>query len=136
MLKKKKNKVVISASTIIILLALVKLFSFYSADDRTHEQTFQSNYKIFSLNIPSDLNFAGEQVPIENFDVREKFDRELLVNTYWQSQSLLFIKRSNRWFPLIEKILKKNGVPEDFKYLALIESGLMNVVSPAGATGF
>lgn len=136
MINKKKNKIFLSVSTLAILIAMVKLFSFYTADDTEHEQSFQSNYRIFSLNIPSDLNFAGEKVPIENFDVREKIDRELLVNTYWQSQSLLFIKRANRWFPTIEKILKKNGVPDDFKYLALIESGLMNVVSPAGATGF
>lgn len=63
-------------------------------------------------------------------------DRELLVNMYWQSNGLLMIKRANKYFPVIEPILKKYGVPDDFKYLAVIESGLMNVVSPAKATGF
>lgn len=136
MLPKKKHKILLSVITLIMFLGMVRLFSFYSTDDNAHENTFRNNYKVFSLNIPANMNFANERVPVENFDVREKLDRELLVNTYWQSQSLLLIKRSNRWFPVIEKILKKNGIPEDFKYLALIESGLMNVVSPAGATGF
>ena len=69
-------------------------------------------------------------------DIKERLDREMLVNAYWQSQTLLFIKRANKFFPVIEPILKENGVPDDFKYLALTESGLMNVVSPAGATGY
>jgi hypothetical protein len=63
-------------------------------------------------------------------------DRELLVNTYWQSNGLLLFKRSYRYFPVIEPILKSYGIPDDFKYLALIESGLQNVTSPAGAKGF
>lgn len=97
---------------------------------------FFSYYRIHALPIPGSFSFAGEQVPLHVFDVRERFDRELLVNTYWQSQTMLFFKRANRWFPIIEPILERNGLPEDFKYLALIESGLMNVVSPAGAAGF
>lgn len=101
-----------------------------------HVDEFQKNYNIYSLPTPEKIAFAGEKVPLDIFDVRERLDRELLVNTYWQSQTLLFIKRANRYFPIIEPILKKNGVPDDFKYLALIESGLDNVVSPAGATGF
>jgi membrane-bound lytic murein transglycosylase D len=95
-----------------------------------------SHYRIHALPIPESFSFAGEQVPLHVFDVRERFDRELLVNTYWQSQTMLFFKRANRWFPVIEPILERNGLPDDFKYLALIESGLMNVVSPAGASGF
>jgi len=104
--------------------------------DLSYQRYFNDNYKIFSLNTPSELSFGGERVPLEMLDVRERMDRELLVNTYWQSQSLLFHKRANRWFPIIEPILEKNGVPDDFKYLAVIESGLTNAVSPAGATGF
>ncbi len=104
--------------------------------DISYQRYFNENYKIFSLNMPSELDFAGEPVPLEIIDVRESLDRELLVNTYWQSQSLLFHKRANRWFPVIEPILAAEGVPDDFKYLAVIESGLTNVVSPAGATGF
>ncbi|MFM7813178.1 MAG: lytic transglycosylase domain-containing protein [Flavobacteriales bacterium] len=82
------------------------------------------------------MDFAGEVVPLQEADVRERIDRELLVNTYWHSNTLLSLKRANRWFPVIEPILERNGVPNDFKYLALIESGLTNVISPAGATGY
>lgn len=104
--------------------------------DTSYQRYFNENYKIFSLTIPENLDFAGEKLPLEIDDVKERLDRELLVNTYWQSQTLLFFKRSNRWFPVIEPILEKEGVPNDFKYLAVIESGLDNVVSPAGATGY
>jgi membrane-bound lytic murein transglycosylase D len=86
--------------------------------------------------IPDSANFAGEPVPTDIFYVLEQFDRELTVNTYWHSSTILSMKRAARWFPVIEPILAKNGIPDDFKYLALTESGLMNVVSPAGATGF
>jgi membrane-bound lytic murein transglycosylase D len=86
--------------------------------------------------MPPELSFAGERVPMEYFDVHESFDRELLINTYWQSQTLLFFKRANRFFPAIEPILKENNIPDDFKYLAIAESGLTNSISPAGAVGF
>ena len=86
--------------------------------------------------MPEKLDFAGERVPIEDPDVYERLDREFLVNTYWQSNGLLYIKRANKYFPIIEPILKRNNIPDDFKYLALIESGLTNAVSPAGASGF
>jgi len=82
------------------------------------------------------LVFAGEDVPVQNFDTYESLDREMLVNTYWQSQTLIFIKRANKYFPIIEPILKEQGVPDDFKYLAVAESGLSNTVSPANAVGF
>lgn len=94
------------------------------------------DYNVYALSLPKNLNFAGEKVPIENPDIHERMDRELLVNTYWQSNGLLLIKRAHKYFPIIEPILKKNGIPEDFKYLAVAESGLTQIVSPAGATGF
>lgn len=97
---------------------------------------FPHQYKIISPPFPDTLFFCGEKVPLENYDVRERLDREMVVNTYWHSSMVFFIKRSNRWFPLIEPILKRNGVPEDMKYVALIESDLLNVVSPAQAVGF
>jgi hypothetical protein len=107
-----------------------------NAMQRSYQRYFNSHYKIFSLSLPNDLTFAEELVPLDKIDVSERLDRELLVNTYWQSQTLLFHKRAHRWFPIIEAILAEEGVPDDFKYLALIESGLTNVVSPAGATGY
>jgi membrane-bound lytic murein transglycosylase D len=87
----------------------------------------------------SDLNkrfeFAGEVIPTKNFDVRERLDRELTVNTYWHSSTLLNIKKASRFFPVIERILAENGLPEDLKYIAVAESNLSNAVSPAGAKG-
>lgn len=100
---------------------------------KQHETIF--DYNVYALNIPDNLNFAGEKVPLGNPDILERMDRELLVNTYWQSNGLLMFKRAGKYFPIIEPILKKNGIPDDFKYLAVIESGLTNAVSPAGARG-
>lgn len=91
---------------------------------------------VYSIDIPEQVNFAGEEAPLEVFYVREYLDRELTVNTYFHSSTIMLFKRANRWFPLIEPILKENNIPNDFKYLALIESGLENVTSPAGAKGF
>ncbi|NAS30291.1 transglycosylase SLT domain-containing protein [Flavobacteriaceae bacterium R38] len=102
----------------------------------TVEQEVVEEYGVHALEIPEELSFAGEEVPLDNPDIRERLDRELLVNTYWQSNALLLIKRSKKFFPIIEPILKENGIPDDFKYLAVAESGLQNVISPARATGY
>lgn len=108
----------------------------YQGENPEHLQAFADHYRIYSPPLPDALDFAGEAVPLDRTDVREALDRELLVNDFWQSNLLLFVKRANRWFPLMESVLEKNGVPDDFKYLAVIESGLLNVVSPAKAAGF
>lgn len=129
-------------SFLLIPLAMygaIQLFSFSKdevAEKETYQHSFNTDYKIYAINIPSELSFAEEEVPLKLVDVHEKLDRELLVNTYWQSNTLLYLKRANKYFPIIEPILKANGVPDDFKYLAIIESGLTPIVSPAGATGF
>lgn len=102
----------------------------------TLEKSVANEYRISSIDIPEDLNFAGEAVPQQDPEVMERVDREFLVNTYWQSNAMLLMKRAHKYFPVIEPILAKNGIPDDFKYLAVAESGLTNVVSPAGATGF
>jgi len=91
---------------------------------------------IYQVPVPNNLTFAGEKVPVSMFDVRESLDRELHVNTYWHSQTVLLIKRANRFFPIIEPILEEKGLPNDFKYLAVAESALTHAVSPAGAVGF
>jgi hypothetical protein len=96
----------------------------------------EPTYKVYALELPDTLSFAGEKVPLDSPDLRERLDRELLVNTYWQSNMMLLLKRANKYFPTIEKILNEEGVPGDLKYLSVIESGLENVVSPAGARGF
>jgi hypothetical protein len=104
--------------------------------DSTVEESTVNDYNVYALEMPKGLNFAGEPVPVDNPDIYERMDRELLVNTYWQSNGLLMFKRAKKYFPIIEPILEKNCVPDDFKYLAVIESGLTNAVSPAGASGF
>lgn len=122
------------AGTLFILL-----FMFIRAADKspgTSEPELPGRYVVTPVPLPDQLDFAGEPVPLGNFDVREALDMELLINAYWQSHTLLLIKRANRHFPLIEKILSENGVPEDFKYLPVAESDLLNLVSPANAVGF
>ncbi|MEZ4839877.1 lytic transglycosylase domain-containing protein [Flavobacterium sp.] len=87
------------------------------------------------VGLPLEIDFAGEKTPLHIADVRERLDREMVINTNLHSSTTLILKRANRAFPIIEPILEKYGVPDDFKYLAVIESGLANVVSPAGARG-
>ncbi len=105
-------------------------------DDDKQQQLIEQNYKVYSWPIPEYVLFAGNKISLKSYDVKERFDRELLTNVYWQSQTILMLKRANRFFPVIEKVLKNEGLPNDLKYIALIESGLLNVVSPAGAAGF
>ena len=136
-----KKKLILIASIAVVFIGLVFLSAYFyvkSEENARHVPIIitENERRIYSPPIPDTLEFCGERVPLEDFDVRERIDREFLVNTYWHSAMLLYIKRANRWFPLIEQILKKNGVPDDFKFMAVAESGLTNVVSPDGATGF
>ena len=86
--------------------------------------------------LPSSILFFGEKINLEDEDIRERLDREIITNVYFQSSTTFALKRANRFFPEIEKILKDQNVPEDFKYLAVIESNLSEVSSPVGANGF
>ena len=88
------------------------------------------------IEFTDDITFAGERVPLEMFNIRERYERELLSTCYFHSNTMLLVKRSSRWFPVIEPILRKYGIPDDFKYLCVAESTLTNAVSPAGAVGF
>lgn len=103
--------------------------------DETFEKKLVNDYNVYALPLPEHLEFAGEAVPLNNPDIRERMDRELLVNVYWQSNGLLLFKRANRYFPQLEPLLKKYGLPDDFKYLAVAESALEYKSSPAGASG-
>ena len=127
-------------ATIVVLLSIMSIFSFSSkehAENISVLNSLKEKYTIFAIPKPSStIYFANERVPLENPDIWERYDKELLKNTYWQSNTLLLHKRAAKYFPVIETILKKNNLPDDFKYLALIESGLENVTSPAGAKGF
>ena len=106
-----------------------------SADDNIKISNSAVSQKVLAIQVPNNLDLAGEPVPLDMFDVKERMDREILVNTYWHSNSLQLFKLAARSFPVIEPILKEQGVPDDFKYLALAESGLRDVVSPANAAG-
>ena len=120
------------------LLSLCALFIYALQDaptDENFEKKLINDYNVYALQVPSNLDFAGEAIPLKSPDILERMDKELLVNTYWQSNGLLMFKRAKKYFPIIEPILAKNGIPDDFKYLAVIESGLTNAVSPAGARG-
>jgi peptidoglycan lytic transglycosylase D len=123
--------------TAVIISASVSLFNDELTGTKLNpDEQYPQGYRIVTPPIPDQIEFAGERVPIENFEVFERIEREFIVNTYFHSLTILAIKRANRWFPVIEPILKKNNVPDDFKYLGIVESTLENVVSPAGATGF
>lgn len=106
-------------------------------DDVTASGNDYALQRINPPNMPLFAGLAGEEAPMDNFDVRERLDRELLVNGYWHSNTLQLFKLAYRHFPTVESILEREGVPDDFKYLALIESGFRpDAVSPAGAEGF
>ena len=122
----------------LFIFAMQKVPEEQQVSDSIHSENDSrpvKDYNVYAISFPESLNFAGEPMPLNNPDILERMDRELLVNTYWQSNGLLMFKRAAKYFPIIEPILKKNGVPDDFKYLAVIESGLTNAVSPAGARG-
>ena len=99
-------------------------------------EDFNDSHWVSAHPIPTEMSFADEPVPLHNPDIQERMDREILVNAYWQSNAFLLMKRTHKYGPLIDSILVAENVPLDFKYLAVIESGLQNVSSPAGAKGF
>jgi len=115
--------------TSIVIVSGISIFAISNENKNkiTHEGT--------AFYFPTAIDFAGENTPLNIADVNERFDRELLINANLHASTILIFKRANRSFPIIEPILKKNGVPDDFKYLAVIESALLNAVSSAGARG-
>ncbi|MDI9257410.1 lytic transglycosylase domain-containing protein [Flavobacterium sedimenticola] len=124
----KTNKALVSVLSVIILSGILVFgISGENKDKLMREGT--------PMYFPAEIDFAGEKTPLHITDVRERLDRELLINANLDATTALIIKRANRVFPIIEPILAKNGVPDDFKYLAVIESGLVNAVSSAGARG-
>jgi len=116
---------------LIAIVSLSGLFIFALSNEDKNKITHEGTSYYF----PTEVDFANERMPMEIPDVRERFDRELLVNANLHASTILIIKRANRAFKIIEPILEKNGVPNDFKYLAVIESSLINAVSPSGAKG-
>jgi len=111
----------------------VLLLAFNAAEEKGDSRP---HYKWYIPETPKSMSFAGEQVPLERRDVREQLERELLINYYSHINTLHILRMSTRYFPLIEARLRANGVPDDFKYLCVAESSLINQVSRAGAVGF
>ena len=108
----------------------------YEGTDREFLSFDQIDHITHDIELPETMEFCGEEVPLHLFYVRERLEREIMVNSYRHSATILLLKRTTRWFPVMEPIMKKNGLPEDFKYLAMIESELTNAVSPSKAVGF
>lgn len=125
-----------------IIYSAQRIFSRDSVDQKAppvvieETQEKENNYAIKGYPLPTAMTFAGEIVPLDRMDVRERLDREVQVNAFWHSNAIILIKRAQRWLPLLDSILVANDVPTDFKYLAVAESGLDQVVSPAKAVGF
>jgi len=122
-------------SLTVLLFSTILLLNGIGKNESAKEIFTHESYKIKAIKLPKNLNLAGERVPIEKNDIKERMDRELLVNTYWQTNGLLLIKRANKYFPILEPLLKKYGLPDDFKFLALAESAFTDETSSAGAAG-
>ncbi|WP_297336438.1 lytic transglycosylase domain-containing protein [Algoriphagus sp.] len=135
--------VLYSLSLLALILCLVRWNS--KSDNQTviplsgQEKGAQLGMGVDSIRIfpiPEQLDFAGEKVPLDDQEIFERLEREIYVNAYWQSNMILLMKRSGKYLEEMSAILKANGIPDDFKYVAIAESALMNVSSPAGAKGF
>jgi hypothetical protein len=135
---KKTIKFLIGISSLISATVIGISFNKINKAEETIEikQDGRLQYKWYAPQMPSKASFAGEVVPLERWEVRERYDRELLVNYYMHGSLMYILKLSSRQFPIIEKELKAYGIPDDFKYLCVAESNLQNLTSPAGAQGY
>jgi len=124
----------------IIVIAVFQSFTSEKESKQTEDETTIEEQievqKIYAPSLPEKPEFCGEKVDLSDPEVMERFDREMVVNSFLHGSTILMLKKANRYFPQIEKILKEEKVPDDMKYLCVAESGLAHVVSPAGATGF
>lgn len=144
----KTRNILLACGMAIILIGVTAAISFslaqsndeqleeYEGTDKEFVSFDRIDHITHDIELPETMTFCGEEVPLDLFFVRERLERELLVNSYLHSSTLLLLKRTTRWFPIMEPLMEKYGLPEDFKYLAMIESSLTNAVSPAKATGF
>ena len=140
MLKSRRIRLYVISGVILVTGFLAMLFASTGYPEGIAEDPVypagRNMYTVYGVEIPDQVTFAGEIVPLDLFDVKEALDRELLSNTYFHSQTIRLIKLANRYFPQIEPVLRANLVPDDFKYLAVAESGLSQAVSPSKAVGF
>ena len=138
MINRNRNTILtafILISSIILILSVSSGFKGFNNHSKENH-SMDTVYSIKPFKLPDTVIFAGEIMPLTNFDTRESLEREILISAYRHSSTILIIKRANRYLPMIEKILKKNNIPDDLKYLAAAESEYSNMVSPVGATGF
>ena len=116
--------------------ASIPILTGSSQVNEQHSAKSEVPYCVTPPTVPAQVTFDGETIDLRRYDRRERMDREMMAFTYMHSTTMLLIKRANRYFPIIEPILKANGIPDDFKYLMVIESNLNNIArSPAGAAG-
>ncbi|NOT37454.1 MAG: lytic transglycosylase domain-containing protein [Saprospiraceae bacterium] len=120
---------------VVILCLVAASFTFFSYSDKSNNIVESIPQKIIGIKLFSKMEFAGEEVPVKNPDVAERLERELIINTYQHTSTLLHLKLANRYLPTVEKVFREEGVPDDLKYLAVAESSLRNAVSSAGAKG-
>lgn len=134
---KHKHPFIIGAFVFITGCFVYGLFKIYLLIPDYNSLSYQDNNNhSFNLIVPQKLDFCGEAIPTNNVKINRALAEEFYDNTYWKNNSAILFRKAQRWFPVIEPILKQHGVPDDFKYLAVIESHLSNVTSPAGAAGF
>jgi len=123
----------------IILLSLFLLSNKEALTEKNNYDIGQDNnpiLQIISAPLPDHIYLFGEMITLDRFDLRERFDRELNTFTYLHATTMLYLKRANRYFPIIEPILRRNNIPDDFKYLCVIESNLdIRALSTASAAG-
>jgi len=143
--EKMNLSIFLSITSIVLLMGYIsyKEWSSKPADLISDNGVIEMNYAessqrlpAVSFQVPLDMTFAGEPVPLTVPDVHERLDKELQINCYLHSNTIFLMKRANRWLPQMQKIMKQYNIPEDFKYLPLIESNLLNVTSPRDAVGY
>jgi len=134
-----QQKIIKTAILIMISFAgIILIISGFSGISSKRGDTagYFNKTDVKSFRLPDSISFAGERMPLENIDTRESLEREIIITAFRHSSTILIIKRAPRYFAEIEKIIHDYNIPDDFKYLAVAESDLSNLVSPAGATGF
>lgn len=117
----------------VLQIVILRFSSFTVSDSNSYRD---NNFKVFGLNIPRNLDFCSEKIPVNDYALKDNLEQEFFSNKYWKRNYMFLFGKAQKWFPYIEPILKQEGIPDDFKYLAVIESHLSNAVSPMGAVGF
>lgn len=133
----KKTLFTLILITLLVSGGLVTIFGFGEENNTIKQEEKQGKNNLSqTFRLPDSVTFAGEKMPLDNFDTRESLEREIITTAYRHSSTILIVKRASRFFPILERILRENNIPDDFKYLAVAESDLSNMISPVGATGF